>query len=403
MRDIDQALVRFDALVSPVGQELLARLAQIDVTPETELRVGTLLRREYPAELVTVALGQHELRRRAQGKFTRAERMYFTRAGLEQATAEVIARHRAPRFVGASRVADLCCGIGGDLIALADQREAVAVDRDPLHLRMATLNADAYGLVDTVTAVEADVREVDLSGVDAVFIDPARRAQGSRMRAGDSEPPLSWSTGLVDRIAAVGVKAAPGIAHNAVPAGWEVEFIADRRELKEAALWSPALAAGTSRATILPQGDVLLPLPGDEVEHRDPGEFLLDPNPAVTRAGLVEDLARRLGAWKIDPQIAFLSSDEPLYTPFARTLRVLDSGPWDHKALTPRLRALDVGSVDIRRRGLAGDVENLDRQLKLRGTRRATLVMTRVDDRPWALICVNPDPVNQHHAAFRGA
>ncbi|MGB6164262.1 MAG: hypothetical protein WBF75_17175, partial [Pseudonocardiaceae bacterium] len=93
----------------------------------------------------------------------------------------------------------------------------------------------------------------------------------------------------------------------------------------------------------LPEGHVLLALPGDEVEHRDPGAFLLDPNPAVTRAGLVEDLAR----------------------------------------------GLDIGSVDIRRRGLAGDVEDLHRQLKLCGTRRATLVMTRVNDRPWSLICVD--------------
>jgi SAM-dependent methyltransferase len=389
-----ETLARLEALVTPIGRELLDRLARLEVTPETELRVGALLRRDYPTELVTAALGQHELRRRAEGKFTRAQRMYFTRAGLEQATAEDIARHRATRFAGALRVADLCCGIGGDLIALAQGRDVVAVDRDPLHLRMAALNADVYQVGDAVTAVHADVRDVDLSSVDAVFVDPARRARGHRMRTGDSEPPLSWSTSLVDRIAAIGIKAAPGIARNTVPAGWEVEFIADRRDLKEAALWSPALAAGTSRATILPQGHVLLPLPGDEVKHRDPGAFLLDPNPAVTRAGLVEDLARSLGAWKIDPQIAFLSSDQPLRTPFARTLRVLDSGPWEQKALKSRLRALDIGPVDIRRRGLAGDVEDLHRQLKLRGTRRATLVMTRVDDRPWALICTDPDPAN---------
>ncbi len=391
MSVIDQPLLQLEVLVSPIGQALLDRLAQLDITAETELRAAELLRRDYPAELVTAALSQHELRRRARAKFTRAEGMYFTRAGLEQATAEGIARHRATRFAGALRVADLCCGIGGDLIALAAGREVLAVDRDPLHLRMAILNAEVYEVSEATATVQADVREVDLSSVDAVFIDPARRAQSHRMRAGDSEPPLPWSTSLVDRIEAVGIKAAPGIAHEEIPAGWEVEFIADRRDLKEAALWSPALAAGTSRATILPEGHVLLPLPGEAVAHRAPGEFLLDPNPAVTRAGLVEDLARGLGAWKIDPRIAFLSSDEPIQTPFARTLRVLDSGPFDQKALTPRLRALDIGSVDIRRRGLAGNVEDLHRQLKLRGTRRATLVMTRVEDRPWALICVDLD------------
>lgn len=149
MNVIDQALGQLvEALVSPIGQEVLDRLARVEVTPETELWVGALLRREYPGELITSALGQHELRCRAQAKFTRAQRMYFTRAGLEQAASEVIARHRATRSDGVSRMADLCCGVGGDLIALAGQWEVLAVDRDPLHLRMATLNADVYGVAE---------------------------------------------------------------------------------------------------------------------------------------------------------------------------------------------------------------------------------------------------------------
>ena len=54
-----------------------------------------------------------------------------------------------------------------------------------------------------------------------------------------------------------------------------------------------------------------LAVPGDPVNCRAPGGYLLDPSPAITRAGLVEDLARTLGAWKIDPMIAFLSRQEP--------------------------------------------------------------------------------------------
>ena len=136
-------------------------------------------------------------------------------------------------------------------------------------------------------------------------------------------------------------------------------------------------------------GHTLLPAPGPPVEVRAPGEYLLDPNPAVTRAGLVEELARAVGAWKIDERIAFLAADAPVRSPFARTLRVLDSAPWRERELSARLRALDVGAVDIRRRGLAGDVDVLRRRLRLSGARRATLVMTRVRDRPWALVCVD--------------
>ncbi len=119
----------------------------------------------------------------------------------------------------------------------------------------------------------------------------------------------------------------------------------------------------------------------------EPGAWLLDPNPAVTRAGLVEDLARTIGAWKIDEQIAFLSTETAVTTPFARTLRVLDSLPWHERAIAARLRELGIGSVDIRRRGLAGDVEQIRKRLKLLGSGRGTLAMTRVRDQPWCVIC----------------
>jgi hypothetical protein len=124
------------------------------------------------------------------------------------------------------------------------------------------------------------------------------------------------------------------------------------------------------------------------VPCRRPGEFLLDPNPAVTRAGLVAELARSLGAWQVDPMIAFLSADRPLRSPFGRSLRVVDSAPWREKELPARLRAHDIGAVDIRRRGLAGDVDALCRRLRTTGSTPGVLVMTRVADRPWALLCV---------------
>ena len=382
------AVARFAALLAPEGQELLGRLREAGGSA-TDLRLGTDLRAAYPVDLVVDALAQHELRLRARAKFSRAMDMYFTRAGLEQASAEVIAGHRIARYAGAGLVADLCCGIGGDLTALAAGRRVLAVDRDPLHLRMALANAGAYGVAGGVTGVAADVREASLRGVDGAFIDPARRAGQRRLRAGDSEPPLYWCIALADTVERTGIKAAPGLSRDAVPPGWELEFIAVGRDLKEAVAWSPALATAATRATVLPGGHTLTPGPGGPVPVRAPGGFLLDPSPAVTRAGVVEDLARLVGAWKIDEQIAFLSADGAVHTPFARTLQVIDSAPWHQRSLPARLRALDVGAVDIRRRGLAGDVAALHRQLKLSGSLRATLVMTRVADRPWGLVCVD--------------
>ena len=431
-------------LLAPQGQELLARLAAEADGGATPLALAVRLRREYPADLVAAATAQHELRLAARAKFSRAMQMLFTRAGYEQSSAEPIARYRAARFGGARRVADLCCGIGGDLLALASGREALAVDRDDVHARLALHNAAVYGQAENTRAVVADVRDIRLDDLDAVFIDPARRsgpgtaparpdgapaaagggsarsggASGPprRFRTGQSEPPLDWCFALAERVPAVCVKAAPGLPAGLIPNGWEAEFIADGRDLKEAVLWSPALATapvagsgGPRRALVMSGAEThaLVACPGDAVPVTEPGEYLLDPNPAVTRAGLVEDLARSLAAGggpdgrpdgspggdggsdvaKIDPQIAFLTLDRPVQTPFARTLRVLDSAPWNEKRFARRLRELGIGAADIRRRGLAGDVDQIHRRLKLAGPNRATVVITRVNDKPWGLIC----------------
>jgi THUMP domain-like len=375
-----------DRLLSPEGRAILAELPEGALDPDEVLRLGTRLRSRYPAELVAAATAQRELRVRASAKFTAAGRMWFTREGLEQASAEPLARHRAGRYAGFGRVADLCCGIGGDLCALAPGRDAVAVDLDPVHLRMARENARVHGAPQTA-AVRADVRDLRLPASMAVFIDPARRAAGRRLPAGESRPPLDWCLRLAGQVAAVGIKAAPGLSLDLVPPGWEVELLADRRELKEAVLWSPELATTTRRATVFPGPDTLEARPGPALDCAPPGAYLLDPNPAVTRAGLVEELGRGLGAWKLDPRIAFLSADRPLPSPFGRLLRVDASLPWNLRRLRGVLRERGVGAVEVRKRGSAVDVDDLTARLRLRGDARAVVVLTRVADRPWALVC----------------
>jgi hypothetical protein len=378
-----------DDLLSPDGQHLQAELAAETITDD--LRIITKYRARYSRELVAAALEQVKLRVRARTKFDRADEMYFTRAGLEQASTERMARHHATRFSGFERVADLCSGIGGDLIGLAARGDVLAVDLDPLHSRIGMLNARAYDVEAHVTPVVEDVRTVSLAGVDAAFVDPARRSGEGRMRKGESEPPLDWCFAVANQLP-LGVKAAPGLPLDVAPSDWEIEFVSEGRELKEAVLWSPALATVPRRATVL--GETTHTLIADDqpsIAVRPPGSFLLDPDPSVTRAGLVETLGSQLQAWKIDEQVAFLSSDQPMSTPFGRLLRVEASLPWSLGRLREALRELDVGTVDIRKRGSAVDVDDLQRRLKLKGSRAATVVLTRVGDRPWAMVCSGPD------------
>ncbi|HYJ12109.1 MAG TPA: class I SAM-dependent methyltransferase [Thermomicrobiales bacterium] len=386
----------FRHLQSPDGLELLAMIAAEQPTISTSIAVATRLRRRWPAELVAAALTMHELRARAQGRFPHADQLWFTRAGLEQASSAAIARHRAARYWYQTEVWDLCCGIGGDLLGLATElpdTPLTAVDRDPLHLAIATANAQVLGMARQITFLEADVRDLQIPDRAGVFIDPARRTGRGRLATGDSEPTLLWCFELAASGRAVGVKAAPGLDHDVLPPDWEFEAIAVGNDLKEAALWAPVLAQGLRSATVIRGNEVstLHPLSGDDLEVRAPqaGEVLLDPNPAVTRSGLVGDLARSLPlpAAMIDPRIAFLIVAEAVDTPFARAMRIVDSFPWHEKRLKKRLRELNSGPVDVRRRGLAGDVDAIATRLRGRGDRPFMVAMTRMQDNPWAIIC----------------
>jgi hypothetical protein len=377
-----------------LGPEGAAVLAAAERAAGPSLRVGEALRREFPGDLVAAALAQLELRTRAAGKFADPSALLFTRAGLEQASTAAVAAHRAQRFSPYDRVADLCTGIGGDLLALAGVGPRVlAVDRDPVHLLLAAHNAAAVGLGDRVETWLGDVENADLSGVLAAFVDPARRSDGRRLRSADGSPSLAWCTALADRIP-VGVKAAPGIDHAQVPSGWELEFVAEDGDLKEAALWSPGLATATRRATVIDRSGVhtMIGTAAPPADVAEPGPYVLDPSPAVTRAGLVAELAAELDAWQIDPMIAFLCASAPTPTPYGRWLQVEASMPWNLRALATTLAAADVGAVDLRRRGLAGDVEEIRKRLRLNGSRRVTVLMTRVGDKPWALVGTSPAP-----------
>src|SRR4051812_38901574 len=120
-------LPAFRRLLNSEGQIALAAAVEMAPTEASFLSCHQRLRKQFPDELVKAALETALLRRKALGKFTRADRMFFTRAALEQSSGEIVSRYRAGRFAQFRNVADLCCGIGGDLIGLAETNVA-AVD-----------------------------------------------------------------------------------------------------------------------------------------------------------------------------------------------------------------------------------------------------------------------------------
>ncbi|MGW2269841.1 class I SAM-dependent methyltransferase [Streptomyces yangpuensis] len=380
----------FAALLTPEGRALLDSLRDYD--PAQELAVATRLRREHPAELVSAALGQARLRQRAVAKFGAEDafRMYFTPGGGEMATRASVASYRAERLaaLGVRSVADLCCGIGGDALALARLGiRVLAVDHDPLTAAVARANAEALGLADLIKVREADVTEVDTSGHDAVFIDPARR--GGRGRIFDPEsysPPLSWAVETARAAQYAAIKIAPGIPHEAVPAEAEAEWISDQGDVKEAVLWF-GTAPGTVRATLLPGPRGLHtadPLP--DPEAGPVGRWLYEPDGAVIRAHLVAEVAERLDGRLIDPTIAYITADELRETPYATAYEITDVLPFGLKKLKALLRERGVGILTVKKRGSAIEPEELRKKVKPQGPNSATVFLTRVAGAPSMLI-----------------
>jgi hypothetical protein len=338
---------------------------------------------ERAATLVETTL----LRRRAAAKFADPSGWLFTDEALQQATAEPVAAHRARRLAGAD-VHDATCSIGTELAALLNSASSVVgSDIDPVRLAMARHN----------------VADVDLCRADAlrpitrgavVLVDPARRSGGRRrFDPRDYTPALD---GLLDvyRGRQLVVKVAPGIDFDELsPLGFrgEIEVTSLAGSVREACLWSVGLAENgvTRRATMLDTGEGITDAEPDECMVAPAGRWIVDPDGAVVRAGLVRHYAARHGLWQLDPDIAYLSGDR--LPDNVRGFEVIEEVNYSERRLRQALSARDIGAVEILVRGIGVDPDALRARLRLRGSQPVSVVIARIGSgaasRATAFIC----------------
>lgn len=386
------SLSDLEFLTSPPGTTLLDRLALEDLSEQHTLSLITRLRRDYTAEQVNAALTLARLRHKAMGKFgIAAAQLFFTAEALEQASDPLVRRYRSGRIT-APTIVDACCGIGADALSLAGVgRDVHGVDWSPLRVAMARLNAHMLGLAAHVRFSVGDVRE-SLPPAAAIFFDPARRDDHGR-RLFDVEqyqPPLSalraWDAPQII------VKLSPGVDLAQVePYGGCVEFISAAGELKEAVLWLDKASVPQSlRATLLVEDAVYHwqrqgTAPDSHVS--EPRAWLLEPDPAILRAGLVADVAQAFGAVQLDETIAYLTAATAPESPWVRSWRILDWMPLHLKKLRAYLKAHGVGRVTVKKRGVSLTPEAVIASLKLKGPEARTLVLTRCQGQHVVLVC----------------
>lgn len=391
-------LASFKLLFSAAGGKALEDAQALAPREQNYLRHFQVLEKKYPRSLAQAALETAILRIEGRRKFLQADQMYFTREALEQSSSHLVSAYRSERYQPWEYLLDLGCSIGGDSINMARIAPTTGIDLDPLRLAMARANAEALLTPHSVDFVQADLNAglpVTASDQVGVFFDPARRKQGMRaFSTRHYSPPLEIINAWLPDFPALGVKISPGVDKSELTTyEAELEYISLNGELKEAVLWFGPLKTTDSKATVLPGPHMLT---RDDKQERlplkEPGGYLYEPDPAVIRAGLVAELGDQLGAWQLDPDIAYMSSDRIVQTPFGRSWQVEDWIPFNLKQLRHYLRARGVGKITVKKRGSPLQPEQLIQMLKLKGDDQRVVVLTHLQGRPIVVICFPNQP-----------
>lgn len=320
------------------------------------------------------------LRRRAVdklGELADVSRWLFTDEALQQATAAPVALHRAGRLAPAGLpVHDATCSIGTEMAALRGVGiRAVGSDLDPVRLAMARHNLGRAADLCRADALRLVTRDA------VVVADPGRRGGGRRhFSVDDYQPGLA---ALLDacRDREFAVKCSPGIDFDQVRRlgfGGEIEVTSYRGSVREACLWSGGLSGPgvRRRASVLDRGEQLTDTEPDECGVRPAGRWIVDPDGAVVRAGLVRHYGARHGLWQLDPDIAYLSGDR--LPPGVRGFEVLEQVAFDERRLRRALAARDCGTLEILVRGVRVDPDALRGRLRPRGDSPLSVVITRI-------------------------
>ncbi len=380
-------LETWQRLIDPAQAELVTAAAGVDAT---DVAAVSRLRARWDADLVAGALELAKARRKAAAKFGEdaAHTLVADAVGVEMATSSLAGMHKAQRFVrrlgaGAS-VVDLCCGVGGDLMALTSAGlDAVGVDLDPCRAWMAGRNAHAETRC-------ADVLDETLPS-GAFHLDPARRQEaGSRKRVFRYED-LRPGPEIIERLIAQrshgGVKLGPGVDFSSLPmddgtSRAEVELISEDGRLTQAVLWTGDLAEakpGERTATALRSDGASrtirgVPSDGPHDAHLGQlGEFLFEPDPAAERGRLLGTLCERFGVREFCPGLGLLTADtNPCEADSEARVwlgggrcgfRVLAQMPWREKKVAAWLREQGCGVEEIKTRGKAVDPDEVRRVL----------------------------------------
>ena len=384
---------------SPDAGTAIAQAGELELSQRSVVSDTAALRKAWGDNARAVA-ELVEARRIAAAKLSAelAAGWWTDKDAAQQSTPLAVARFRARHLaaLGVAVARDVTCSVGTELVALKEAGLTCSgSDIDPVRVEMARTNCPA------VEVRVADALEPwgGTPGEKPVILaDPARRNSSGRIhRLEDMQPPVS---GLVATYPGheLMVKLAPGV-NFAELEDWagQVDVISVDGQAKEACALTSGLVSpeardseGLARRAVVintsNQGDSVDALASwepelseDDVAARagQPGRYIMEPDAAIIRAGLVRHFAAREGLWLVDPNLAYVTGD---HIPAGmRAFEVLDAVPV--KQLRKALQQRGVGKLEILVRGADINPDQLRAKLKLKGKGEATVVIARLGER----------------------
>ncbi|MEM8680329.1 MAG: hypothetical protein AAGF97_13355 [Planctomycetota bacterium] len=386
---MDITVADYRWLTGTAAEESLAESIRADEDP---LTLVTRLRKSLNPVQAHLIAEQVTLRRRARRKFARADRMLFTALGLQQATGDALATYKASRFAQDENIADLCCGLGGDLLGLARRTTVEGVEQDEIAALLGAYNLRVINGRGSVTC--GDAMQIDLERRGGWHMDPDRRPEGHRtVDPARYRPSLKQIADLLRRNPHASIKIAPA-ADFVLPCSdaCERQWLGWDRECQQQVIWSGNLArdAGRRSASVIDdRGDEMGRVVGsgnERVEVSNLGAYLIEPHPAVIAARLVDAFAEQHGLVRIDHRVAYLSGDHPTDACGAASFEVLECVPFDERTLRAALKRRGLYPTEIKKRGVDLDPRTLSKRLRSCGDRPGALIVTPAAGRTWAIL-----------------
>ncbi len=390
-------------LTTPEGQAWIRKAAEDKRSLAQLLRV---LRKDLSARRAALVVEQVILRQRASEKFPWAHVMLFTRKGLEQATDAWIGGYKARRFPPGGFFADLCCGLGGDLLCLACCGEVHGVEKDPVAALFARANlenvAASLGVGSQAKIFVDDVCNWSekLDRYVAWHIDPDRRVGGRRTAQ------LHWSSPspevvkkLVASNTAAALKLAPAASCADLCAEATTrEWISFRGRCRQQVLWIGPLATAARAhiATVIESEGDPLNIRAEQLVGRPEvpvpitakiESYIFDPVPSVLASHLVGQMCHQFKLHALSTHGGYLTGEHVPNTRLLLAYRVEEVLPYDQGKLRRWAKTHQVGEVIVKKRSRLVDEARLTTLLRTKGTKRIVVVIAECAGRLWAVVC----------------